>query len=396
MAITDLPKKLANPLDAVGINFNKHDTDRDSVMLRGALAKQGFDVWRHCIHGVSETTGKERTFILDFGGINPQLREEEPVFAKDGTRPSYFAVMACICGEEGSVLTRYFPWDRVSTDTALDVLVSASDCFLSETRTMGRIEVSAEDVEKNPTVHPEAGKLIWDLKIKKPIALNLGYSTSGPLRDTEIMDAYWHTEGLISEYDGVIEWNGEKYLVKPETSYGYADKVWGKNAGPRWEYISCCDLTSKKNRKLKNSAYSFGIGTLINVGPITTKEALAGGIYLDGETYEYNFSKMWMLTRSHTAEKRNGKKCVFAIAEETPLSRMKLKVTGDRNQMRELRMETTAGDLRRMVVGGDGQAELIIERKKVSLKNKWEWETIDVLKGGHVFVSFMDNKSYKE
>lgn len=396
MAITDLQKKLAKPLDAVGINFNKHDTDRDSFMLRGALAKQGFDVWRHCIHGVSETTGKERTFILDFGGINPQLREEEPVFAKDGTRPSYFAVMACICGEEGSTLTRYFPWDRVSTDTALDVLVSASDCFLSETRTMGRIEVSAEDVEKNPTVHPEAGKLIWDLKIKKPIALNLGYSTSGPLRDTEIMDAYWHTEGLISEYDGVIEWNGEKYLVKPETSYGYADKVWGKNAGPRWEYISCCDLTSKKNGKLKNSAFSFGIGTQINVGPINTKEALAGGIYLDGETYEYNFSKMWMLTRSRTAEKRNGKKCVFAIAEETPLSRMKLKVTCDRNQMRELRMETTAGDLRRMLVGGDGQAELIIERKKVSLKNKWEWETIDVLKGGHVFVSFMDNKSYKE
>ena len=396
MAITDLPKKLANPLDAVGINFNKHDTDRDSFMLRGALAKQGFDVWRHCIHGVSETTGKERTFILDFGGINPQLREEEPVFAKDGTRPSYFAVMACICGEEGSVLTRYFPWDRVSTDTALDVLVSASDCFLSETRTMGRIEVSAEDVEKNPTVHPEAGKLIWDLKIKKPIALNLGYSTSGPLRDTEIMDAYWHTEGLISEYDGVIEWNGEKYLVKPETSYGYADKVWGKNAGPRWEYISCCDLTSKKNGKLKNSAVSFGIGTQINVGPINTKEALAGGIYLDGETYEYNFSKMWMLTRSHTAEKRNGKKCVFAIAEEPPLSRMKLKVPCDRNQMRELRIATTAGDLRRMLVGGDGQAELIIERKKVSLKNKWEWETIDVLKGGHVFVSFMDNKSYKE
>ena len=396
MAITDLPKKLANPLDAVGINFNKHDTDRDSFMLHGALAKQGFDVWRHCIHGVSETTGKERTFILDFGGINPQLREEEPVFAKDGTRPSYFAVMACICGEEGSVLTRYFPWDRVSTDTALDVLVSASDCFLSETRTMGRIEVSAEDVEKNPTVHPEAGKLIWDLKIKKPIALNLGYSTSGPLRDTEIMDAYWHTEGLISEYDGVIEWNGEKYLVKPETSYGYADKVWGKNAGPRWEYISCCDLTSKKNGKLKNSAFSFGIGTQINVGPINTKEALAGGIYLDGETYEYNFLFFWMLTRSRTAEKRNSKKCVFAIAEETPLSRMKLKVTCDRNQMRELRMETTAGDLRRMLVGGDGQAELIIERKKVSLKNKWEWETIDVLKGGHVFVSFMDNKSYKE
>jgi tocopherol cyclase len=396
MAITDLPKKLANPLDAVGLNFNKHDTDRDSFMLRGALAKQGFDVWRHCFHGVSETTGKERCFILDFGGINPQLREDDPVFAKDGTRPSYFAIMAAVCGEEGSVLTRYFPWDRVSTGTEMDVLVSAEDCFLSETRTMGRIEVSAEQVTEDPEEYPEAGKLIWDLKIKKNIALNLGYSTSGPLRDTEIMDAFWHTEGLVSEYDGMIEWNGERYTVKPETSYGYADKVWGKNAGPRWEYISCSDLTSKKNGKLNNSAFSFGVGTQIKVGPIDTQEALAGGIYLDGETYEYNFSKMWMLTRSQTAEKRNGKKCVFMIAEETPLSRMKLKVVCERSQMRELNLSSTAGNRRRMLVGGDGKAELVIERKKVSLKNKWEWETIDVLKGGHVYVSFMDSKSYKK
>ncbi|MGN0240543.1 MAG: hypothetical protein ACI4CS_02550, partial [Candidatus Weimeria sp.] len=137
MAITDLQKKLTNPLDAVGLNFNKHDTDRDSFMLRGALAKQGFDMWRHCFHGVSETTGKERTFILDFGGVNPQLREENPVFAREGTKPSYFEIIAYVCGEEGSVLTRFFPWDRVSTGTAMDVLVSAEDCFLSEPRTMG-------------------------------------------------------------------------------------------------------------------------------------------------------------------------------------------------------------------------------------------------------------------
>ena len=48
-----------------------------------------------------------------------------------------------------------------------------------------------------------------------------------------------------------------------------------------------------------------------------------------------------------------------------------------------------------MLVGGDGKAELLIERKKVSLKNKWEWETVDVLRGEHVFVSFMDSKNKK-
>lgn len=396
MAITDIQKILnKKPLDVVGLNFNKHDIARDSFMLRGALAKQGFDIWRHCFHGVSEATGKERTFIIDFGGVNPQLKEENPVFVKDGVQPSYMAVMASVCGEDGSVLTRFFPWDAVSMGAEMDLLVSAEDCFLSETRTMGRIEVSAEDVEQDPDDYPEAGKLIWDLKINKQIALNLGYSTSGPLRDSEIMDAYWHTEGLVCEFDGMIEWNGEKYLVKPETSYGYADKVWGKNAGNRWEYISCSDLTSKKNGHLKNSGFAFGEGTKIKVGPIDTQEALAGGIYIDGETYEYNFSKMWMLTRTQTAEKRKGQKLMFAITEETPLSRARLKVICDRSQMREINCGTTSGDRRKMLVGGDGRAELILERKKVSLKNKWEWETVDVLRGEHVFVSFMDGKTKK-
>ena len=102
-----------------------------------------------------------------------------------------------------------------------------------------------------------------------------------------------------------------------------------------------------------------------------------------------------MLTRSQTGEKRNGRKCMFAISEETPLSRVRLKVICDRSQMREVNVETTSGDRRKMLVGGDGKAELLIERKKVSLKNKWEWETVDVLRGEHVFVSFMDSKNKK-
>lgn len=393
MAITDISKMLAKPLDVVGLNFNKHDAARDTFMLRGALAKQGFDVWRHCFHGVSRTTGKERGFIIEFGGFNPQLKEENPVFSQDGSRPSYMFVSAIICGEDGSVLNRFFPWDSVSTGKEMDLLVSAEDCFLSETRAMGRIEVTSENVSENSEAFPEAGKFVWDLKINKRIALNLGYSTSGPLRDSEIMEAYWHTEGMETAFDGMVEWNGEIYTVNPDTSFGYADKVWGKNAGRRWEYVSGCDLTSRKNGPLKNSAFSFGEGTQIKVGPIDTQDALAGGIYLDGETYEFNFSKMWMLTRSQTNEKRNGKKLLFAIAEETPLSRVRLKVLCDRTQMREISIRDTEGKKRKVLMGGDGTAEMLLERKKVSLKNKWEWETVDVLKGEHVFVSFMDSKS---
>ena len=72
---------IPNPLSVVDLSFNKSDRKRDSFMLKGALAKQGFDLWRHCFVATSRTSGKRRSFILEYYCVNPQLREDVPVFA---------------------------------------------------------------------------------------------------------------------------------------------------------------------------------------------------------------------------------------------------------------------------------------------------------------------------
>ena len=35
---------------------------------------------------------------------------------------------------------------------------------------------------------------------------------------------FWHAEGIKTQYQGEVVYNGEIYDVIPEKSYGYADK----------------------------------------------------------------------------------------------------------------------------------------------------------------------------
>ena len=384
---------IPNPLSVVDLSFNKSDRKRDSFMLKGALAKQGFDMWRHCFVGKSRSTGRKRSFILEYYCVNPQLREDEPVFAKKDAAPSYMSIRALVLGEDGSTLIRYFPWDEVSTGEEMDLLVSAEDCFLSETRTMGKIEVSAADHESDPDEYPDVGRLIWDLKIDKRIAFNIGYGTSGPLRTTDIMNAYWHTEGMKACYSGELSWNGEEYDVEPDSSYGIADKIWGRNPGDRWGFVNCSDLTSRKKGKLTDGAFAFGRGMRIQVGPIDTENEVIGGVYLDGDTYEFNFSKVWTLTQSKVQVKQNNNKILFTVIEETPTTRIRIRVLAKKPDMRLTVIETPSGERRKVLTGGNGKAELILERKKISLKNKWEWERVDELTGDNVYISYMDRKN---
>lgn len=384
---------IPNPLSVVDLSFNKSDRKRDSFMLKGALAKHGFDAWRHCFTGVGRTSGEKRSFMLEYYCVNPQLAEDEPVFAEDGRKPSYLCVRAVVLGEGGSVLNRYFTWDATSTGEEMDLLISAEDCFLSETRTMGRIEVGPQDREKDSDRYPDVGRIVWDLRIDKRIAFNLGYTTSGPLRSTYIMNAFWHTEGMKTCYSGTIVWNGEEYQVEADSSDGIADKVWGKDPGDKWAFVGCSDLISKKRGKLSNSAFTFGQGMRIQVGPIDTLDEAIGGVYLEGDTYEFNFSKVWTLTQNRVKIRKKSNWVLFSMIEETPTTRVRVKILISEQSIKRTLIETPSGDRRKILYAGRGKAELILERKKISLRNKWTWEKEDILKGDNVYVSYMDKKS---
>lgn len=91
----------------------------------------------------------------------------------------------------------------------------------------------------------DAGSMSWDLKISKEIAFNVGYGAGKLLRASKLFEMYWHAEGMKSCFEGSVSFNGVRYDVDPDTSYGYADKNWGSNFTSPWVWLSSNHLVSR-------------------------------------------------------------------------------------------------------------------------------------------------------
>lgn len=216
------------------------DIQRDECMLTGKFGGRGYDWWWHSFTGYSRETGKEKSFFIAFFLCNPDRGERKPVFKP---RPSYLMVKAGAWGKDGAQLHRFFGWDELTLKGKAPFAVAAEDCYLSETATKGRINVSAEDAEAHPEYMCQSGRMSWKLKIEKKIPFNVGYGAGKLFRELKAFQMYWHAEGMKTLYSGTVTWNGEVYDVKPETCWGYADKNWGSDFTMPWVWsFAVCEI----------------------------------------------------------------------------------------------------------------------------------------------------------
>lgn len=64
---------------------------------------------------------------------------------------------------------------------------------------------------------------------------------------------------MKTAFSGWVTLNGEEYVVKPDTCYGYADKNWGRDFTSPWVWLSSNNLVSKlTGKRLKNSVFEAG------------------------------------------------------------------------------------------------------------------------------------------
>ena len=59
--------------------MNKSDITRDYCMLRGSLARRGYDWWWHSFTAEHAVTGARKSFYIEYFLCNPALAGEEPV-----------------------------------------------------------------------------------------------------------------------------------------------------------------------------------------------------------------------------------------------------------------------------------------------------------------------------
>ena len=373
-------------------NFNTSDVSRNAFMLKGALAKEGYDWWWHSFTGRHAQTGEEKAFFIEFFTINPELGGEEPIFGQlpankeNGVKPSYMMVKAGAWGKDAKQLHRFFGWNMVSIARDIPYEITADNCYCSETKTVGCIDIDKEECEKHPEWMCDFGSMSWDLSIDKQVAFNVGYGAGKALRDIEAFEMYWHAEGIKTAYEGEVIFGGEKYIVSKENSYGYADKNWGSNFTSPWVWLSSNNIRSRiTGEKLNNTVFDIG-GGRPKIGHISLEGKLLSAMWYEGEPYEFNFSKFWTITDTQFRCIEKEKVIEWKIVQKTPIAKMVTHITCAKKDMLLVNYEAPDGSKKhtRLWNGGTGKGTVKLYKKEILIgdeasgkKLARKWELVD-------------------
>lgn len=364
-----------------------HDISRDRFMLKGALARKGYDWWWHSLTAHHALTGEERAFFIEFFLVNPALGGAEPLFgmAPDGTRdgrqPSYLMVKAGTWGTDARQLHRFFGWDNVEVSAGVPYYVAADDCLACETDLIGHVCVTPKDAEEHPEWMSDAGEMAWDLHVDKQIAFNAGYGASDAVRATDAFQMFWHAEGVKTSYEGEVFLDGERYLVDPDSSYGYADKNWGSDFTSPWVWLASCDLTSRlTGEHCWGSALEIG-GGRPKVGPIAMERKLLGEFVHEGTAYEFNFSKPWTGSTTEFSCHETETEIVWHVEQQTFVARLVTDITCPKSEMLLIHYEAPDGQARhtRLWNGGTGTG-----RVQLFQRDGRYWKLVDDMDVAHV------------
>lgn len=369
------------------IMFNVHDINRNSCMLKGPLRHQGYDWWWHSFTGRDAETGKEKPFFIEFFLCNPALGGDKPIMGQlrenreSGKKPSYLMVKAGAWGEDHAQLHRFFAWNDVKLKGDAPFSIEAGDCFASETQLCGSVSISPVQVLEHPEWMSDSGEMTWDLEIDKQIAFNVGYGASKPLRDLEAFAMYWHAEGMKSTYSGVVTYNGRRYLVTPETSFGYADKNWGRDFTSPWVWLSSNHLTSRlTGKRLENSAFDIG-GGRPKIYFVPLDRRLLGVFWYEGKEYDFNFSKVWLDVKTKFSFHEDEENVYWHVTQENIHALMDTEITCRKKDMLLVNYEAPDGSKKHNKLWNGGNGRGII---RLYERRHRELERIDEIVATHV------------
>ncbi len=350
---------------------NISDITRNAWMLKGPLAKRGYDWWWHSFTAENKETGETKPFYVEFFTCNPDHAKDQPVIVwnlpkdkKKTLMPSYLMVNAGFWGEEHGQLHRFFAWKDVTVRDKVPYSISAADCFCSESHTRGSISITPKAATEHPEWMCDAGEISWDLSIDKDAAFHVGYGASKFFRDLNAFEMFWHAEGMKTRYSGTVTLNGVEYVVKPESCYGYADKNWGGDFTSPWVWLSSNNLVSKKTgKRLENSVFNIG-GGRPKVFGLALNRKLLGEFWYEGKDYEFNFSKFWTGSKTQFDCWETDEEIHWHVVQTTLNSKLDTQIVCKKKDMLNINYEAPNGTKRhnRLWNGGNGTGVLKLYR----------------------------------
>ena len=343
--------------------MNLSDLTRNAYMLRGSLSKRGYMRWFHSFSGVQAVTGETRTFFVEFLVMNPGLGAnlpilgQHPYYKKRGMKPSYVMVKAGVFpdseGNGGRQLHAFYPISSLRA-TPRPLVIQVEDCFYSEERIRGYVDVT-ETEAMHRSFMTDAGTMEWDLEVHKAVSCHTGF-LAGPLfQALNALNSYWHGEGIKSFFRGSVTLDGVVYNVTSDTSYGYADKHWGKSFNRPWLQLACGKLASERTgRELRHSVLAVN-GCWPRFLFIPLRRKLLIQLTYTGEDYDFGF-KPFVLSRCKWEVKETNKRYIWHILARNKDAMIKISCNCTKGQMMRLRYEDPDGAISKLPLMAGGAA----------------------------------------
>lgn len=235
--------------------------------------KFGVNYWRFFFNGIQKNGGIESLFFIEFEMLNPwsspdepvlgfkpriQIKEEDFQYALSGTeaarnlkteeilQPSYVAVRVGKLDESPKQICQYIPINDINFIQKPFEIHAGSNIF-TESELSGFVSVSLAEKNQHPEYFSDNGSANWNLQYELVKSYECGIDSNLER---------WFPSGMNSSFSGLINFDGDDYIVDPRRSAGYVDRFWGKVFPEEWFHISSCSLTSLISGKtLTDSAF---------------------------------------------------------------------------------------------------------------------------------------------
>jgi hypothetical protein len=207
--------------------------------------KKGFYWQRYIFSGYHSTTGKVKSFFLEFYAVGTRDTKTQRL-------QKYALVRGGINGKNNKIYDARFHLS--------DVIIGKAGIHIGKTPILFGVSKLTGEI---------AGAMSWNLALS---------NVSGAVASAKAKHLNWLVTGNAPQFSGLVTIGNEAYAVSPATSFGSGDRIYGADFPPKWFFLTGANLVSNiSTRKLNNSFFS--------VNGVFSKK-LAVTVLIDGIRYE--------------------------------------------------------------------------------------------------------------
>ena len=356
--------------------------DKNGYRLTKASSKHGYDWWWHSFVATSIETGELKPFFIEYYVINPGLWKGEIIWGQqkeskaNRQKPCYAMLKVGTWGNDKVQLHNYYKITDFSA-TAKELNCSIGPNKLTDYYLSGAVHVSEQDRDSFPERMSDAGTMEWDLKVNKEVQFDVGYGSSNFFNLLGAFRMYWHVQGMRCKYSGELIFNNKKYLVNPETSFGYQDKNWGRDYTNPWIWLNCNNFRSKKTGEQVDASFDLGGGCPILFG-VSLPQRILTAFYYKGEFIEFNFSKFWKKSKQIFNTSEDDDYYFWNVISENRKYKIDVQFKCEKSKLLLINYENPDGEKNHNKLWNGGHAEgvLILYKKEAG-----EFRLVDELEG---------------